>query len=547
MIASRRSALLVTLAALTLAGCGGGGGGGGRKSDAGPEITGQPADASVALGGTATFAVEAKGSGTLAYRWYKGATALDVAGPTLTLPDINAASAGSYFCRVTDDRGSKDSRKATLTVAAAGAPTLTAQPKSLTVGAGGQAVFTVVATGDGLTYQWYRGATPVAGATDATLTVDGVSAASAGSYTVRVTNAAGTVTSAAATLTLASTSGPVITGQPQSQIVALGKRAVFAVTVTGTGLRYQWQKDGNPIDGATDAVYAVPSAALADAGTYRVVVSNGNGSATSADATLSVAAAPGIRTGPQDQAVYLNASVTFSVEATGQSLKYQWQRNAVNIDGATGPTYTVPRASLASAGIYSVSVFNVAGSARSQGATLTVYDVPTITTPPASATLGEGQTATLKVIANGQGALTYQWAKNGVPIPGATGTSYTTPALAVADSGVKYRVAVTNPSGTRTSPDAVLTVVPAPTVTGPQAVTVTAPATATFTVTATAKTGALTYQWYRDGAKIKDATEASYTTAATTKATDDGAKFYCVVTNSDVIATKSAEVRLTVQ
>ena len=540
-----RPALPLVLAAL-LAGCGGGGGGGGGKSASGPKVTSGPSDVGVALGGTATFSVEATGTGTLAYRWYRGSTALDVAGPTLSVADVKASDAGSYFCRVTDERGSTDSEKATLTVAAAGAPTITTQPKSLSVGPGGQATFTVVAEGEGLAYQWTRGSTPVAGATEATLTLDAVTSAQAGSYTVRITNGAGTVTSAPATLTLLNANAPVITGQPQSASVAPGKRAVFGVRATGTGLRYQWQKDGTAIPGATDAVYAVASAEAKDAGTYRVVVSNANGSATSAEATLTVVQTPVIVTPPVSQGVYLNRAVTFSVTASGVELRYQWARNGTPIDGATGPSYTVPRVSLESAGVYSVTVSNLSASVRSAGATLTVYDIPSITTAPASATLGEGQTATLKVVANGEGTLSYQWTRNGTAISGATAATYTTPALALADSGVKYAVQVTNPSGTRTSADAVLTVVPAPTVTGPSAVTVTAPAPATFTVTASASAGTLTYQWYRDGAKISGATAASYTTGATAKGTDDGAKFYCTVTNSGVISTKSAEVRLTV-
>ena len=544
----RPSALLVAFASLLLAGCGGGGGGGGGggKSDSGPKVTTQPADVSVALGGTATFAVEATGTGTLAYRWYRDSTALDVAGPTLSVSDVKATDAGSYSCRVTDDRGSTDSEKATLTVAAVGAPTITTQPKSLAVGTGGQATFTVVADGDDLAYQWFRGSTPVAGATEATLNVSDVTSAQTGSYTVRVSNGSGSVTSAPATLSLASANAPVITAQPQPVTAPLGRRATFGVTAKGDNLRYQWQKDGVAISGATDAVYAIPSVATADAGIYRAIVSNANGSTTSAEAGLTVVEAPSITTQPVSQAVFLNGSATFTVVARGTNLRYQWAMGNVNIPGATGPSYSVPRASLASAGVYSVLVTNSGGVLRSASATLTVYDIPSITTAPASATLGEGQTATLKVVANGQGTLGYQWTKNGVAISGATMATYTTPALTVADSGVKYAVQVTNPSGTRTSADAVLTVVPAPTVTGPSAVTVTAPDPATFTVTASASAGTLTYQWFRDGGKITGATSASYTTAATSKGTDDGAKFSCTVTNSGVISTKSAEVRLTV-
>ena len=90
--------------------------------------------------------------------------------------------------------------------------TITTQPASVTVTAGGSATFTVVATAGSSTisYQWRRNGTAISGATSATLTLNNVTAANdAGDYTVVVMTDAGTVTSNAATLTV--NAAPVVT------------------------------------------------------------------------------------------------------------------------------------------------------------------------------------------------------------------------------------------------------------------------------------------------------------------------------------------------
>lgn len=83
-------------------------------------------------------------------------------------------------------------------------------------------------------------------------------------------------------------SQPVITSHPQSRSIAAGQSVALTATATGTGLTYQWRKDGAILSGATANSYNIASAARVHAGAYTVTVSNLGGNATSSSATVRV-------------------------------------------------------------------------------------------------------------------------------------------------------------------------------------------------------------------------------------------------------------------
>src|SRR5438105_5181613 len=266
--------------------------------------------------------------------------------------------------------------------AAAVAPTITTQPANQAVTAGQTATFAVVAGGTApLSYQWQKNGASIAGATAASYTTLATTTADSGStFAVAVTNTAGTVTSAAATLTVsAAVVAPTITTQPVNQTVTAGQTATLAVVAGGTApLSYQWQKNGANIAGATSASYTTPATTTSDSGSaFAVVVTNTAGTVTSSTATLTVSAAavaPTITTQPVNQTVTAGQTATFAVVASGTAtLNYQWQKNSVNIAGATGASYTTPATTTSDSGsTFRVVVTNTAGTVTSRAATLTV-------------------------------------------------------------------------------------------------------------------------------------------------------------------------------
>ncbi len=178
-----------------------------------PLITSQPQDKFVPAGASATFSVTATGTTPLNYRWKKNGTDLSDAGnisgattTSLTVANVQSSDATNYTVAVSNAVGFAISSAATLTIVQP--PTITNQPVSRTNNAGTAATFSVGASGLGLSYQWLRNSTNItdggniSGATSSTLTVSAVTSPDAVSYSVIVTNAAGSVTSLVATLTI---------------------------------------------------------------------------------------------------------------------------------------------------------------------------------------------------------------------------------------------------------------------------------------------------------------------------------------------------------
>jgi len=176
---------------------------------------------------------------------------------------------------------------------------------------------------------------------------------------------------------------PVITVQPTDQVACEGSGATFNVTATGTGLSYQWRKNGVDIAGATGSSYTIASTASADAGTYTVIVDGTCGSpVTSNGVSLTIQEQPEVVTDPVSQTVCENTGVTFTVDAgVTTSPTYQWRKDGSNIVGATSSSYTIASTSPADAGNYDVVVSSGVGcgaDAISAAATLTVRAIPTI-------------------------------------------------------------------------------------------------------------------------------------------------------------------------
>jgi sugar lactone lactonase YvrE len=282
----------------------------------------------------------------------------------------------------------------------------------------GQAVsFSVVATGGTLQYQWLRNNTAIDGATGATYAIASAQTSDTAAYSVRVSNSSGAKDSNQATLAVLPvlTSGISITARPVSLNVNPGQPAAFSVTATGTGLAYQWFKNGATISGATAASYTIAAAQSGDAAAYTVRLTQAGNVAT-VGARLSVGGVAGpnitVTTQPQGATRDVGQAVTFTVAATttAGTLTYQWLKDENSIPGATAASYSIPSVQVASAGNYSVRLGNGSINVLSATATLVVNNPP----PPGPTSrlsnlsvrtaMAAGQTLIVGVVVSGGGA-----------------------------------------------------------------------------------------------------------------------------------------------
>jgi hypothetical protein len=506
-----------------------------------PVITTQPAAASVATGGKTTFAVTASGR-ELSYQWFHDDAAIDGATEsTYSVTSVDPARDGSsYYCEVTNGAGTIKSEAAVLTVISI--PEITVQPQDNTAVVGSSGRFSVAAKGHYLKYQWYLNGEPISGATSDTCeTAAAVPAMDGSNYTCRVTNEAGTVESAAASLFV--TVKPVITGEPQAVTANAGGNATFSVTAAGRELTYQWYCNGTRIESATSAKLELSKVTSdLDGGKYTCYVKNAAGETRSAAALLTVISVPEITSQPAAVTVAAGNNATFSVTAAGHDLSYQWYLDGTAIEGATESSYTTAQVTAAmDGGTYTCVISNLAGQVTSDDAVLDVVTKAVISSQPASTSVLAGEPVTFTVTATGK-YLSYQWYKNGTAIEGAT-ASFLKVTAAVSEDQNKYRCEITNQAGTATSAEAVLTAVSAPVISvQPQDKTAVAGSTATFSVEAAGHY--LTYQWYKDGVKIDGAESSSYTTPAAT-AEMDNSSYSCTIENeAGQVTTTTASLKI---
>lgn len=425
-----------------------------------PSITQQPHGRPAGTGQTVVFQVAAEGSSPLHYQWQKDSQ--DVPGATsatLTLGPLTRNDAGTYTVVVSNPAGVAISQPAVLTVR-------DTVPGVLNTGVDD----TGAALPDGTVDPHYQlVVNPDAASTDALVQDSTAFPIAAGPW---LANTAGSKWIGPRLETSAAAGGDYI------YRLAFDLTGFDPATVTITG---DWTTDnpgvdiylngtgtGNAHDGNFGVLrpFAVNSGFVVGMNTLDFKVNNTAVGYTglrvqnilAVGDLLPAGTPPVILQTPADVNGILTETVTFRVVANGSApLAYQWYFGPDAIPGETQPTLTFLIEFPDQAGEYLVEVSNAAGAVLSAPAVLTISELPGIVQSPESLMVAEGDDATFAVQAIGPPPLDYQWLFNGADIAGATGSSYTRPAVAAADAGA-YSVRVSNFAGSVTSAPAVLTV-----------------------------------------------------------------------------------------
>ena len=490
---------------------------------------------------------DADGLGAITYQWFRDGVAIGGAtASTYTLGDADVGASITVTASYTDGHGTGESVTsggvgpiANVNDAPVGAPTITGTPTEdqlLIANTAG------ISDADGLSafsYQWYRDGVAITGATGVTYTPGDADVGTNITVGVSYTDGHGTaetVTSPAvgpiANVNDAPAGSPVITGTPtEDQALSVDTSGISDADGLGA-FSYQWYRDGAAVTGATGATYTLGDTDVGASITVVVSYTDGNGSGefvTSAavgpvanvnDAPTGSVTISGTPT--EDQT--LTASNTLA-DADGLGvISYQWQRDGVDIAGATASTYTLLDADVGATITVVASYTDGHGTNESVtsggvGPIANVNDAPTGSVS-ISGTPTEDQTLTASntlADADGLGVISYQWQRDGVDIAGATASTYT---LLNADVGATITVVAsytdghgTNESVTSGGVGPIANVNDAPT--GSVSISGTPTEDQTLTASNTLADadglGAITYQWYRDGVAIGGATASTYT------------------------------------
>ena len=405
-------------------------------------ITNTLVGGTICAGASKTFTITATGQG-LMYQWYKNGTLITGAtNDTYTIASPVATDAGDYTVVVSGSCGpAQTSNTATLIISQA--TVITTPPQAATTVCVGQAInLSVTATGTVLTYQWYKGTTAIAGATNSTFNIASATTTDAGTYHVVITNSCGVATpSSDAVITVNEL--PKITTSPTGTTICEGQSINLSVAATGTNITYQWFRNNTAIAGATSANYSDTSVTLAEAGNYTVTVS---GACTPAvtSAIAQIVVNPGATftvQPPTTRTVCSGTEVKFTVGTTpGVTVTYQWFKGTTAITGATASTYTIASSTPADTGSYTcVVTVPSCGPMTSTASALTVNQAPAITSQPEDKNICVGKPAAFTVVATGTN-LTYQWFKAGIAIAGATSSTYSLASATQANNGGYYCV-----------------------------------------------------------------------------------------------------------
>ncbi len=335
-------------------------------------------------------------------------------------------------------------------------PSFTAHPASVSAFVGEAVTLSVTAEGSApVTLQWQKDSSPIPGAVNPTFTLAATQLTDTALYNVVATNSFGTVTSfsgsvlvskrpqsitfmptvtttvAGSGLTLAATASSTL---PVALTLISGSATLNGTSIVGLG--------GNVVVRAAQAGNDFYAAADPVERTFTFVVG---------------ALSPFITSPPLDQTVNAGAAVTLQAAAIGTPAPaYQWQKNGIDLAGATASALRFATATLADTGRYTITATNLAGTA-SASATLTVRSAPIINAAPASRTVSAGDSVTFTVAVTATPAPTYQWRKNGTAIPGATRNTFTLASAFPTDAG-RFDVVASNTLGSVASAVATLTV-----------------------------------------------------------------------------------------
>ena len=383
---------------------------------------------------------------------------------------------------------------------------ITSQPQSTSGEVGGSAAFSPSVSGpSNMTYLWWKDGRKLKTTPTPELAFSNLSMSDGGTYQLKAysgtlvkwsqkvtlsvaQSTTSTTTSTASSSSTTTTATSIsITSQPQSTSGEVGGTAAFSPSLSGpSNMTYLWWKDGRKLTTTPTPELAFSNLSLADGGTYQLKAYSGTlvkwsqkVTLTVKEATTTPAPAPttpeptsiSITSQPQSTSGEVGGTAAFNPSVSGPSdMIYLWWKDGRKFKTTPTPELAFTNLADADGGTYQLKAYSGTLVKWSTKVGLTVKQATTvqpsepvvvpdiaISLQPVGTSLYSGKSYTLNVSASGSGTLTYQWRKNGTPIPNAVLPYLNFDVLSLADAGM-YDVVITNSKGPVTSQQARLDV-----------------------------------------------------------------------------------------
>lgn len=287
-------------------------------------------------------------------------------------PSLSPGSQYKIKIEDADDANTNDISNSNFSILEA--TKITQQPELVSVCAGQPINLSITATGQNLKYQWRKNGTDIPNATQRTFIIQSSTISDAGVYNCAVESDCGKIFSNNAQVTVNSV--PSVNSITQDTIICENKPLVLSVVANGSGLSYQWRKNGVNLQNKNLSILSFTNITKSDAGDYDCVVTNSCGESISPKTSIQVVKLPTITKQPQSASVNVGGQVTLNVEADGDDLKYEWTKNGTTIPNQTTNTLTLSNVTKTDAGDYICIVSNNCAEVISSKATLTISDIP---------------------------------------------------------------------------------------------------------------------------------------------------------------------------
>ncbi len=381
-----------------------------------------------------SFSVAATGDG-LGLQWYKDGAALtdnsNISGSntfTLNISQAGIADAGTYYIVINgiSPCNSIQSNSSILNIAQE--IIINDQPLSQTLCSGSSVVFSIDASGTGLTYQWRKGTTPLAdggrisGSTTASLTITNINSADAANdYNVLLSSPGGLCPQAiSANVQLIVKALPDVTLTAVSPSICSGTPTAVLLTGSIAGTTFSWTMIQSGITGGSDGSGSNINQPLTTTGSipgsiaYTITPLANGCNGLPVEIIIGVNPMPDVAATPASQTICSGTAPGILLTGTVSGTSFSWTVIQSGVSGATANSGSVidqiltATGSIAGTATYTITPLANGCSGNQITVTVTVNPLVMMTADPATATICSGETTAVALSGNVTGSV-FSW------------------------------------------------------------------------------------------------------------------------------------------